>query len=771
MTTESQTQSELIRALQEELADKERELALQRRAFEQVLQSRSWRLTCRLRWVAKQLRTIKDAVSGLLGKSQPVDSGAMIEAAPISPAAAMPVSDPKKLFTSLSRTSFESFLVSEAVLELPSSPDPEVSIILVLFNRSELTFACLRSIAETYSEKIEVIIVDNASSDETRLLLDRLRGARIIRNRENRNFLLAVNQAAEHARGQYLLLLNNDAQLLPGSLRAALATLRGRPDIGAVGGKIILLDGTLQEAGSIVWRDGSCLGYGRGDTPFAPSYMFRRDVDYCSGAFLLTPRSLWEQLGGFDESFAPAYYEETDYCMRLWQRGYRVVYEPGAAVLHYEFASSQSVTGATGLQSAHQLVFAARHRSALDKREPPGIGRAIHARMRHNGRRVLFLDDQPPHPWLGSGYPRAHAMLRAFLKHGCFVTLYPLFLFDEEWSKVYSDIPRDVEVMIGAGPDKLKPFLRNRGGYYDFIIVSRPHNMERFQPILVAHPEWFDKTRVVYDAEALFAHRQAGRRKVSGNPMSPRELEGALRAEIRLAAGADCVVAVSEQDGAAFKRHGIKNVCIIGHSVAPAPTSSAFEERTGFLFVGAVHEEESPNADSLVWFLTEVFARIQEKLGAAAPLTIAGVNRSQKIRELAGPSVRITGPLADLTSLYAGARVFIAPTRYAAGIPHKVHEAAARGLPVVATPLLAEQLEWTDRELAIGDTAGDFAARCVEVYSDPVKWARLRDAALHRITIECSQDTFERRVYDILARENADDQSSAARFANAGMDG
>jgi hypothetical protein len=82
LTPEPQRQDELIRALQEELADKKRELALQRRAFEQVLQSRSWRLTCRLRWVAKQLRTIKDAVSGLLGKSQPVGFGAMIEAAP-----------------------------------------------------------------------------------------------------------------------------------------------------------------------------------------------------------------------------------------------------------------------------------------------------------------------------------------------------------------------------------------------------------------------------------------------------------------------------------------------------------------------------------------------------------------------------------------------------------------------------------------------------------------------------------------------------------------
>src|SRR5262249_1916395 len=154
------------------------------------------------------------------------------------------------------------------------------------------------------------------------------------------HFLLAVNQAAREARGEYLLLLNNDAQLLPGSLAAAIATLESGVDIGAVGARIILLDGMLQEAGSIIWRDGSCLGYGRGDDPFAPMYMFRRDVDYCSGAFLLTPRRVWEQLGGFDEQFKPAYYDETDYCVRLWERGLRVVYEPNAAVLHYEFASS-----------------------------------------------------------------------------------------------------------------------------------------------------------------------------------------------------------------------------------------------------------------------------------------------------------------------------------------------------------------------------------------------------------------------------------------------
>jgi GT2 family glycosyltransferase len=94
-------------------------------------------------------------------------------------------------------------------------------------------------------------------------------------------------------------------------------------------------------------------------------YMFRRDVDYCSGAFLLTPRRLWEKAGGFDEVFRPAYYEETDYCMRLRERGLRIVYEPNAVLLHYEFASSDSAGNATALQREHQRLFAGRHENRL----------------------------------------------------------------------------------------------------------------------------------------------------------------------------------------------------------------------------------------------------------------------------------------------------------------------------------------------------------------------------------------------------------------------
>src|SRR5262249_4608399 len=147
-----------------------------------------------------------------------------------------------------------------------------------------------------------------------------------------------------------------------------------------------------------------------------------------------------------------------------------------------------------------------------------------------------------------------------------------------------------------------------------------------------------------------------------------------------------------------FRQHGIECVEVVGHAIAPAPTRRNFEERQGFLFVGAVHEEASPNGDSIIWFLEQILPRIQRGIGQQIPVTIAGINKSERVKQLAGPAVRITGHLPDLMEVYDSARVFVAPTRYAAGIPHKAHEAAARGIPIVATPLLASQLGWSHED-------------------------------------------------------------------------
>jgi GT2 family glycosyltransferase len=757
-------QNELIRSLRRQLDATERELADQRWLFQQFMQSPSWRLTYPIRWLAKQARTLRRWAANLFGSTKDAapnpDPAAAIEESVAETGIEAP-GDLKQFFTDLYRIQFQSFLASRATLQLPTNATPELSVIVVLFNRAELTFACLRSLAENHSERMEVIIVDNNSRDETPLLLDRLIGARIIRNDENLNFLLAVNQAAAVARGEYLLLLNNDAQVMPGTLRTALNTISGAKDIGAVGGRLILLDGTLQEAGSIIWKDGSCLGYGRGDNPFAPMYMFRRDVDYCSGAFLLTRRSTWNELGGFDERFKPAYYEETDYCTRLWERHLRVVYEPNAVVQHYEFASSESENQATDLQRDHQRIFAAQHQGMLATHFPPDLNSVLPARMKdRNRQRVLFIDDRVPHTSLGSGFPRARAILHTFLKHECFVTFYPLSEFNEDWNSVYSDMPAEVEFMMKYGPPLLEPFLRVRARYYDTIFVSRPHNMKILKAILDAHPDWFEGTKVVYDAEAVFVTREVTFRQLTGVPISPEEAQALLQEELNLASSADSAVAVSEQDGEHFRKHGIDSVHIVGHSLAPEPTPHDFEQRNGFLFVGAIHEEASPNGDSVIWFLEEILPRIQSELGRDIPFTIAGVNKSERVRQLASASVKITGRVPDLTDFYDAARVFVAPTRYAAGIPHKVHEAAARGVPIVATPLLASQLGWRDGDpmLVAGD-ADAFARKCIELHRNRQLWTQLRDAAIERIRKDCSTETFESGVLSCLTPQQQGGES------------
>lgn len=731
-------QSELVRALRAQLAATEKELADQKWVHDQFLKSPAWRWTRPVRWIANLFRRGKN---GQLG-GPPLDLYAEENEIALPPDVA---SDAKILFTDLNEVAFENFLETGATLDLPHSSRPLISIVLVLFNRAELTLACLRSIAENHSEDIEVVIVDNASSDQTPHLLERLRGVRIIRNERNLHFLHGANQGAQESQGDYILLLNNDAQLLPGSLQSALRTIRSASDIGAIGGKIILLDGTLQEAGSIVWRDGSCTGYGRDDDPLAPMYNFRRDVDYCSAAFLLTPRNVWERLGGFDRAYEPAYYEETDYCLRLWELGLRVVYEPNAAILHYEFASSTSTASVTGLQTKHQEIFAQRHRSALAKKEERSIDELLRARCRNADKRVLFIDDRVPHPWFGSGFPRAHAMQVALRRLGYFVTLYPLAFIDETWDQVYSDFPREIEVMMNMGREMLEPFLRIREGYYSTIIISRPHNMEYMAPLLSAHPDWFENVNVIYDAEAVFTEREIGLRKLTGTPMADNEIRTALESEIQLTALADSVLAVSERDRQNFRSHGIEQAHVLGHPVEPRLNDVPFSTRQGILFVGAVHEEKSPNGDSLIWFLSEIYPRIRQALGDI-PMTIAGIIKSERIRELAVFPVRITGHLPSLDDLFAASRLFVAPTRYSAGVPIKIYEAAAHGIPVVATPLLASQLAWTNRELAIAETAEAFAAQVIETYTNDATWASLRDAALDRVRRECSLEVFEEKL-------------------------
>lgn len=721
-------------------------------ARKEIEASRFWRLTAPLRAAIIQLRRFNQRLRGRLVRTR-VILVLRQRLVRLPPALGRAVPGSKARFLAASSQRLDDFLAADRHLVLPAAEQPQVSIILVFFNQAALSLDCLRSIVSHCDVPAEVIVVDNASSDRTDALLQRLDGVRLLRNPDNRGFVDAVNQAAVLAKGKHLLLLNNDAELLPGSIRAACATLEADPEVGAVGGRILLLDGSLQEAGSIIWQDGSCLGYGRGADPEQPEFMFRREVDYCSGAFLLTPRALFKQLDGFAPAFAPAYYEESDYCVRLRQAGYRVIYEPAAVIRHFEFASSGGISAAAELQRAHRDIFVERHREFLRDRYRPVPEHILRARSTSRRRRLLLIDDCVPHEHLGAGYPRCQALIRCLLALHFDITLYPLNVVDEDWAAVYKSLPREVEVMLSHGVSRLASFLAERRDYYDQVVISRPHNMALVRACLANDLAAFGRARLIYDAEAVIAPREAARLWLMGKPLDPAREKARLDKEIGLAAGMDQIMTVTEAEADLYRAAGHSQVEVLGHALTPAPTEPGFDQRQGFVFVGALRIDGSPNVDSLLWFVDQVLPRLDRELGQGCVLYVVGDSSAPSLQSVSHERVRFLGALDRLAQPLSVGRVFVAPTRFAAGIPHKVHAAAAAGVPVVATSLLARQLGWgSERELLIADTAADFAAACLRLYRDPLLWQSVRDQALAALARDCSPEQFFARAEDIFGR-------------------
>jgi glycosyltransferase involved in cell wall biosynthesis len=379
--------------------------------------------------------------------------------------------------------------------------------------------------------------------------------------------------------------------------------------------------------------------------------------------------------------------------------------------------------------------------------------------------RVLVLEDQLPYPHLGAGYPRALDILQAVAQAGWFVTLFPMSYPDVDVDAAYRILPPDLEIAAELGRGGLSDFLRRRAGYYDAVIVSRPHNMAFFRAALAEVPEFIALENVVYDAEAIFALRDAPREPGARN----RASDAAVAEELALADGVGCVFAVNAREAAAFQDHGAPHVEVVGHALAAQPTPRPFEARRDLLFVGALDAEGSPNADSLVFFVHEVMPRLDALIGDDYVLRVVGRTGAAAVRALAGPRVQLLDRIDELGPLYDRSRLFVAPTRFAAGIPMKIHSAAAAGLPAAVTPLLAQQLGWHDGlELAVGDDAQAFAEACRRLYQDPELWARTRAGALARIAVECEPAAFSARIAGALAavrRPQAASSSSSLRMS------
>lgn len=613
---------------------------------------------------------------------------------------------------------------------IPETNDPVVSVIIPTYGRTDFTLRCLASIAaHPPAVPFEVVVVDDAFPGDETACLHQVRGIRLQRNAGNCGFLRSCNAAAATARGEFLLFLNNDTQVLPNWADAMLALFHTRDDVGAVGSKLIYPDGRLQEAGGIIWADGSGWNFGRHDDPRRPIYNYVREVDYCSAASLMLRRAMFQQLGGFDARYAPAYFEDTDLSFRLRAIGLKTLYQPRSVVVHYEGVSHgrDMAVGIKSCQALNRRAFVATWADDLTRTHYANGIHVLRARERARHRPVvLVVDHQVLEPDRDAGSRTMLCVMRALLAEGMVVKFWPHNLM---YKPGYVEALQDRGVEVFHGPDQA-PFatwMREFGAELDLALLSRPDVTEACLPLVRAH----SGARVLYYGHDLHFDRM----RMQGTLLrDERLLRAADRMEERERAvwrGADATLYLSEEEAASVRA---MEPGVTAHAVVPYCFETFGMERQApagrdIIFVAGFGHP--PNEDAACWFVANVLPLVLARV-PNANLSIVGSNPTPHVRALAGDAVQVHANVPDdvLNARYREARAAIVPLRCGAGVKLKVVEALKEGVPLVTTPVGAQGLPGiADIACVCSDTAS-FADAVCALLLDDVLWQRRSAAQL-----------------------------------------
>lgn len=616
------------------------------------------------------------------------------------------------------------------LLELPCNVAPQISIIIPVYNQIDYTFQCLYSLAEHISSELafEVIVINDCSTDQTVNILDQVKGLKRIDNAENVGFIHSCNRGIIAAQGEYIYFLNNDTQLRPGALEQLLLVCEQDSQVGAVGSKLIYPDGKLQEAGGIIWQDGSGWNYGRHNNSHAPEYNYLRPVDYCSAASLLVRKSVLTALNGLSTHFAPAYYEDTDLCFAIrHQLGLKVMYQPRSIVVHHEGIScgTELTEGIKLYQSINQTKF--RQKWAQELAEYPlnqgETGVAIASRRHLGHKTILVIDTYAPCYDKESGARRLWQLMTIFKELDYQVIFVPDNGAKEQpYVEMLQALAIEVVYTEAGCGTTVAQQLAALLPLIDLAWVCRPELYEKYAPLIRQH----DQIKLIYDTVDLhYLRMQRGAELEAQNLDQRRSWIRMQSRELKAAHNADLTITVTKVEQSILQQQQINNLAVIPNIHVPySGTRPGFAQRQGLLFIGSYNHP--PNVDAVRWLCREIMPLVWSQLPELT-LTLLGSNVTEEVQALAQDQrIAVPGYLADVSSYFLDHRLFVAPLRYGAGMKGKLGQSLEYGLPIVATSMGIEGMNLTHEQNVLeANEAQEFAQQIIRLYGNEELWNEL----------------------------------------------
>ena len=611
-------------------------------------------------------------------------------------------------------------------VELPlicSSLAPQISVIIPVYGKLEYTIRCLASIATNRPQaEFEVIVVEDCSPDNSFNVLSQAKGLRLLRNEQNLGFIRSCNAGALAAKGEYLYFLNNDTEVTPGWMDELLRTFHEFPGTGLAGSKLVYPDGKLQEAGGIIWQDGSAWNFGRMQDALLPVYNYAREVDYCSGASIMVPKTIFDEVGGFDEYYLPAYCEDSDLALKIRDRGLRVIYQPLSTVIHFEGVTSGTDTthGAKAYQIDNTRKLFERWQSLLQNHQIAGTD-VDNAKDRRATRRVLVIDHCTPTPNQDAGSVTVFNSMMLLREMDFQVTFIPgdNFLYMPEYTTALQRI--GVEVLYAPYVTSVRQHLKDAGDRYDLAFLFRPSVMEHHIKDL---RKLCPRANVLYHTVDLHFLRMSREAELQADTSKQKLADEMKQREFAAIQQADAAIVHSTIELELVQKAlpDIK-VHVFPLIMDVKGTSRRFKDRKDIVFVGGY--QHAPNVDAVKYFVADVMPLLRTRIPGVRFYAV-GSNPPEEIRDLDADDVVITGFIDDLSSLLDRMRVAVAPLRFGAGIKGKIGTTMAAGLPNVVTSLAAEGMALTDgKNILIADGAENFAERIKKIYGDEAIWDQI----------------------------------------------
>ena len=619
-------------------------------------------------------------------------------------------------------TSFDAF-------SFPRTTVPQVSIVICVHNHIGFTYNCLKSILDNTQEvSYEVIIVDDCSTDPTAAVLSTIGNARVVENETNIGFLKSCNRALPHCRGAYVCFLNNDVQVQAGWLAHLLVPFDRFPDAGLVGAKLIYPFGLLQEAGGIVNYKGEPGNYGKFRDPEDIFYNYLREADYCSGACLLARKADLVELGGFDETFAPAYYEDTDLAFRIrYQLGKKVYYQPLARVVHFEGVSSGKIADGQNVKSYQTInaeSFRERWRTVFETFPETTDSTAIARKFIRENDYILIIESTLPTYDQDSGSRRMFELIKLLLQMGRKVIFSPGK--DTKQEPYYSTL-----VNMGVWVLNKPVFQKSSKSVIKRVIpwvneawICRRGMNDRYGRFIRKFGvRWINDTVDVH-----FVREERALKLGYINSRKQGKVRRRKRRELALMREADAVVVVTPAEAELLSEYGIRHVTVIPNVHDPVNVAlPGFTDRRGICFIGSYRH--LPNVDAAKWLIGEIMPLVWRQLPEVHVHLLGNVPTNQVI-DLASEKVHVPGYLADVSPYFLSNRIFVAPLRFGAGMKGKIGQSLAFGLPTITTDIGAEGMGLVNRQHYLqANTAEQFADAILELYANEQLWYALSRGA------------------------------------------